>query len=448
MWDLKRIDESIAAEMAKVEAIQAIAKEDGDRQLTDEENREIDSILGTDDKPGKIQALQNNRKRVVKFNTLNASRVSGVAGAVAGSDEASVSPVGKQDDAPKIKVPATARRTGKLRSFKDERDAYASGRFLMAVIGGDQKSKQWCTEHGIQMAHSGDDNSKGGFLVPDVFENALIDLKEEYGQFRQYAMDWPMSSDVSLVPRRVSGFTTYFVGQNEAITTSDTVVDQIKLEAKKLAAMTQFSSELSEDAIISVADFYAREFAYALAVKEDACGFLGDGTSTYGGITGLANALNAGSVAIATGITTFATMTIANFEAAVAKLPMFPGIQPAWYINKAAYHLTMARLQFAAGGNTVSDLSNGPGMSFLGYPVRFVQTLPNAEASNAKIAYFGDLSMAATMGQRRGVTLRADESYYFNQDAIALRVTERFDINVHERGTASAAGPIVRIDLG
>jgi HK97 family phage major capsid protein len=318
----------------------------------------------------------------------------------------------------------------------------------MAAIGKHEPSKMWLKEHGISMAHASDDNSKGGYLVPEVLENAMIDLKEEYGQFRQYARNWPMSSDVSLIPRRVSGFTTYFVGQNDTITASDTVLEQVRLEAKKLAAMTQFSSELNEDAIISVADFYAREFAYALATKEDQCGFLGDGTATYGGIVGLDTALAAGSIATATGITTAALLTITHFEACVAKLPRFPGIQPAWYMHNSIYHTTAGRLQFAAGGNAVSDLAGGSQMQFMGYPVRLINAMPSAAATTVNVAFFGDLGMAATMGTRRGVTLRADESVYFAQDALALRVTERFDINIHERGTASAAGPIIALKMG
>jgi putative photosynthetic complex assembly protein len=47
---------------------------------------------------------------------------------------------------------------------------------------------------------------------------------------------------------------------------------------------------------------------------------------------------------------------------------------------------------------------------FLGYPVRFVQTLPSAAATTVQIAYFGDLAMAATMGTRRGIELRSDGS--------------------------------------
>jgi HK97 family phage major capsid protein len=449
IWNLKRINEEIDAELAKIDAILAIAAEEN-RDPTAEEAAEIDAIQGTENKPGTLQKLQADRARAVRLDAIKAANLGRHIGGqqVGGDEPGMVAGI----EAPKaIRVPATAKRHGRVKHFTGpdaEANAYASGRFLMAAIGNHEPSKSWLKDHGMQMAHSSDDNGKGGFLVPEVLENALIDLKEEFGMFRRYAMNWPMSSDVSLVPRRVSGFTTYFVGQNETITPSTTTLDQIRLEAKKLAALTQFSSELNEDAIISVADFYAREFAYALAVKEDSCGFLGDGTSAFGGITGLGSALNAGSISVATGITAASNLTLANFEAVVAKLPEFPGIQPAWYIHKALFHTTMGRLQVAAGGNTVADLGNGPVMQFLGYPVRFIQTLPSAASTNVKIAYFGDLAMAATMGTRRGVTLRADESVYFAQDALALRVTERFDINIHERGTDTVAGPIICLQMG
>jgi len=452
LWNLKKIREEIDACLAQVDAIVATAK-DENRDVTAEEAVEIDAIQGTADKPGKLQELYAAEKRAERFTLTQQSRAAAIGANVlpdqGGNGD---SPNGEMPGIIKaVKVPATAKRHGSLKHFKGpdaEANAYLSGRFLMAAINGDQKSKMWLADHGIQMAHSSEDNSKGGYLVPEVLENAMIDLKEEFGMFRRYAANWPMTSDVSLVPRRVSGFTTYFVGQNDTITPSTTALDQVRLEAKKLAAMTQFSSELSEDAIISVADFYAREFAYALAVKEDSCGFLGDGSATYGGITGVANALNAGSIVTATGVTALANLLIATFIEAVGKLPEFPGIQPAWYVHKAVYHASMGRLQMAAGGNTVQDLGSGPVLQFLGYPVRFIQTLPATASSGTKIAYFGDLAMAATMGNRRGVTLRADQSIYFAQDALALRVTERFDINVHERGAASAAGPLLMIQMG
>jgi HK97 family phage major capsid protein len=64
------------------------------------------------------------------------------------------------------------------------------------------------------------------------------------------------------------------------------------------------------------------------------------------------------------------------------------------------------------------------------------------------VAYFGDLRMAAYMGSRRGINIVAVESYYFNQDAVAIRGTQRFDINIHERGTATTSGAIVALVAG
>jgi HK97 family phage major capsid protein len=447
IWSLKVIREQIDEELAKVDAIVALAKDES-RDFTPEEAAEVDRIQGTDDKPGVLQKLYADEKRAARVEANSAARVRAI-GSIPVAGQSSKGQ--ESSELPRVKVPATAKRHGSVKHFKGpdaEANAYTAGRFLMAAINKHEPSKMWLKDHGIQMAGSSDDNSKGGYLVPDVLENAMVDLKEEYGQFRQYARNWPMSSDVSLIPRRVSGFTTYFVGQNDTITASDAAMDQVRLEAKKLAAMTQFSSELNEDAIIAVADFYAREFAYALAVKEDQCGFLGDGTSTYGGIVGLDGALLAGSIATATAITTAAGLTIGNFEAVVAKLPRFPGIQPRWYMHNSIFHTTAGRLQFAAGGNAVMDIAGARPLQFMGYEVVLVNAMPSTAATGVKVAYFGDLSMAATMGTRRGVTLRADESIYFAQDALALRVTERFDISIHERGTASVAGPIVALQMG
>jgi len=79
--------------------------------------------------------------------------------------------------------------------------------------------------------------------------------------------------------------------------------------------------------------------------------------------------------------------------------------------------------------------------------VTFAQVIDSTTGTNASTiqVYFGDLRMASTFGIRRGVSIRADETFYFASDAIAIRGTERFDINVHERGDASNPGPVVAL---
>ena len=68
-----------------------------------------------------------------------------------------------------------------------------------------------------------------------------------------------------------------------------------------------------------------------------------------------------------------------------------------------------------------------------------------AQTSTHALVYFGDLAMAALFGSRRGVSIAVDSSRYFELDQLAIRGTQRFDINVHGTGTASVAGPMIQL---
>jgi len=323
--------------------------------------------------------------------------------------------------------------------------------FYLAAFTGNTAATSRLKELGVDMAQTTGDNTAGGFLVPELLEARIIRLVEEYGVARSACRMMPMGQGGSIsVPRRASGYTAYFVGENAAGTQSDLGFDQISLEAKKLMILSRWSSELPEDAVVQLGDLISQEVAYAFAVKEDDCLFNGDGTSTYGGIVGAANALAAGSIVdTAAGDDTAAEVLIDVFQEAIGELPKFPGIRPSWYVHQTTWANIMQRLAMAAGGNTVQNFEGGVGKSFLGYPVVISQSLesvgPAEDDSGTIFGYFGDFDMAATFGDKRGVTIAADSSIYFESDAIALRATERFDINVHERGTASAAGPLLAL---
>jgi HK97 family phage major capsid protein len=115
----------------------------------------------------------------------------------------------------------------------------------------------------------------------------------------------------------------------------------------------------------------------------------------------------------------------------------------------------MQRLQYAAGGNSKDDLGSGTGAMFLGYPVRFIQSMPKTDAVSQIACYLGDLSMASMYGDRRQITMSFSDSAYvgsrsvFERDETAIRWTNRFDINVHDVGNQSGTaasrvpGPIV-----
>lgn len=430
---VEKIRNQIAEQTAKVTAIAAVAEQE-DRDMTAEEKTEVDAILAHTDSMNKdlerASKIEAKAKEILNVRPITYSQPSGV----------------------KDVLPATVKRHGRLKAFKTDYDAYASGQFLRATIGKNETAAQWCKEHGILNVHSTTTNSAGGYLVPEGFETAIINLREEYGVFRQNCRVYPMSEPIVYVPRRQSGFTAYYVGENSAGTESDASFSQVKLDAKKLMILTRLSQELSDDAIIQLTDFVAQEMAYAFAVQEDQAGFIGDASSTYGGILGLRSALLAGSTVTAVaGDDTFEELEFAFFQNAVGKLPRFPGIQPKWYVHNALYWNAMVRLANAAGGNTISNIEVGPtGLSFMGYPVVLVNALPSALTTLAStvVGFFGDLAMTATMGSKSGISIVSDSSRYFEFDQIAVRCTQRYDIVVHEVGTASVAGPMIALKMG
>lgn len=368
---------------------------------------------------------------------------------------------------------ATARRTGAMKHFPNtdegRESAYRLGRWFFGIVarsmpgsyGYLSKSTEWCGKNGLSFEV---DNTKatgqlenvnftGGFLVPIEFDNQLIDLREKYGVFRQSIKVTPMASDTKLIPRRKSGVNTTFIGEGVAGTESTKTWDQVQLVAKKLMTLLRYSNELTEDAIINIGDDLAGEIAYEFALKEDQCGFIGDGTSTYGGIIGVGPAILAlGAAANILGLTVGAAgtganwngFTLANFNNVVGTLPEYAD-NPAntkWYTSKAFWGSTMQRLATAAGGNKVMDIVDGvPVKEFLGYQVVVTQVMPKTAANNSIVAFFGDLSKSTAMGDRRMTTLKVSDSALnaFEQDQLIIRGTERFDINVHDVGELSTS---------
>lgn len=354
-----------------------------------------------------------------------------------------------------ITIPARCQfRHGKLRAYTGEyadKKAFIAGMFFLATLGKNTKARDWCNKNGVDCRYRGamkeSANELGGFLVPEEMEQTIIDLKDAYGVFRQEAYIVPMSGETKTVPRRTGGLSAYFVDEDQEIESSEKAWDRVRLVAKKLGVLAIYSNELSEDAIISMGDDLTAEIAYAMALKEDECGFIGDGTSTYGRITGVVNAVAAGSiVTAATTHTSFETLTMGDFESCVGKLPEYAEDGAKWYISKVGWAASMLRLLDAAGGNTSAVLSAGVKQrEFLGYPVVVSQVLNKtlgADTSKPK-AILANLKKGAVLGNRRGMSIAMSEHRYFEKDEIGIRGTERFDINVHDTGTASASGGIV-----
>jgi HK97 family phage major capsid protein len=265
-----------------------------------------------------------------------------------------------------------------------------------------------------------------------------------------------MTSDTKDRNRRTGGLTMYPVGEGAAGTESTKSWDRVSLVAKKWMVLTRISNELNADAIISLMDDLADEVALASATKKDQCGFIGTGASTYQGIHGVQQRLSAlngvddgGGLVLGAG-NLASEITMANYNSVIGRLPNYANARPVWFCSKWWWASTMQRLETAAGGNTIRDIQGGTSnVLFLGYPVVWTEVLPTSDANSQIAALFGDLRLAADYGDRQATTIAISDSAtigttsVFESDEKALRWTERWDINVHDVGTATAAGPVV-----
>jgi len=225
--------------------------------------------------------------------------------------------------------------------------------------------------------------------------------------------------------------------------------------------MSRLSTELNEDAIINMVDKMSEEFAIGFATAEDTIAFNGTGAASQHGTFGLtvslyqnpAGARMAGGVnsrtaaGAGTGILAYGAVDATSLTSLMALLPEYaiPGAK--FYCSNMFKQAVFGRLQMAAGGNTRMETAEGPVDAYNGAPIVTSQVLPQVDTSaaiaNDVICLYGNLPMACTFGERRGINVKISDERYFELDQIALKATERIDIVCHDIGTTNVVGPIV-----
>ena len=347
-----------------------------------------------------------------------------------------------------------------LTCFKDSgkgtaaaaRDGYQFGVWLAAKFWGD--GAPWAAKRARELAYNSRAmnegvNTHGGALVADQYSAYLIKLVEEYGVWIKESRVVPMTSDHMIVPRQTSSLTTYNVGEGVATTESEIGLDNITLTAKKLGVLARYSSELSEDAVLSVADMIATEMARTAAQKMDEVGFDGDGSNADFGIQGLVPRIEALDSTYwcqtrIVPINTLAEVTAAALGKIQGRVGLHSKPNGKFYVSPSAADVAIGGVLQGMGGVTIAEASGAVPMRYNGYPV--VQSHYLREESSGSIAdddvmvIFGDLRNAATTGIRRQFEIAESRERYFLEDQIALRGILRFDINIHDLGGLESAG--------
>jgi HK97 family phage major capsid protein len=441
--NIQQINDAIVAKSAELDTLLAKAEPTMDEVTAAKTlNSDIESLTNQAEELKSLEAIKAaNAKRSAEIKT----------------------PVNKLPQTADIKVGESA---AKKNSDDKEYKSLVTGLFI-AGMNSEAARQKYADVTGVEYkTHTQSNDATGGLFVPQEVASFIIDLKDSYGVFRRNTNVVGMGSETLKIFRTGDDVSAAWIGEGGTYTASDMSFDSIVLTAKKLTSYALISEELLANSTVSLGQQFAQSVARQFAKAEDSAGFLGDGTSTYGGILGLdgrikkvvtdgggtwttdADKSKAGSVQVISG-NAFSEAVITDFTAGARKVPTYALAGAKWYMNKVAFGATVERLAYAQGGATAAELASSFGQRFLGYPVEFVDVMPSADGNSQIFAYFGNLALASTMGDRQAVSIRQDASLGFQTDTIHVKASEYVDIRVHEVGNYSATastrttGPIV-----
>ena len=373
------------------------------------------------------------------------------------------------------------RRT-RMSSIKDEDGNYSGiwpsrsmaknfGLYVMSDILGNPQAKKAFEATGIERrmmvgdkvvegkALDSSDPAAGAALAPSEFIPYLTELIEAYSAYRQVAQEHPLGAGDSSIPALTSDITVYCPAASVSATEGTLGFKSLGLNPQEWVAYAAINRDLDEDAAIPVGEVVGRSLARAFGNKEDACGFVGDGSSTYFNIIGARAALRAvhATVTSVKGLHVqdtpgvWSAIDLQDLLAVAGLLPEYAeidmGNEVNWVCSKMFYMTVMLNAALNAGGAYANEVTRPDYLVkpiFLGRSVKFGGGMPKViEAADHCPALYGNFKLGAALGDRRKFTIEQSREVRFLQRQTVIMGTERIAINNHGVGDTTNAGPIV-----
>ena len=137
----------------------------------------------------------------------------------------------------------------------------------------------------------------GGYLVPDEYEDQLVEGLKEHNILRSLAHTIPTTHDLR-IPVVLSNTTAQWVNENGDYPDTELCFGQTVISAYKVATSVLVSDELLEDSGIDLEDYILKEMSAAIGDAEEEAFFRGNGS---GKPTGLVSQVSVGAVSAEVG---------------------------------------------------------------------------------------------------------------------------------------------------
>lgn len=146
-------------------------------------------------------------------------------------------------------------------------------------------------------------DSEGGYLVPDEFEQTLVQGLEEENVFRTLATIIQTSSGDRKIPVVATKGEASWVDEEGQIPESDDSFGQVAIAAYKVATMIKVSDELLNDSVFNMEAYISNEFSRRIGAKEEEAFLVGDGKGKPIGIFNSAGGASEGVTTATANIT-------------------------------------------------------------------------------------------------------------------------------------------------
>ena len=263
-------------------------------------------------------------------------------------------------------------------------------------------------------------DSEGGYLVPDTYENHLVEALHDEMVIRRLAHVFTTASGSHKIPVVASHGSANWVEDSGEIPETTETFGQQHIGAHKLTALIKVSEELLNDSAFDLEDYFRREFARRISNAEELAFVTGDGNGKPVGLFSDDEGAETGiTAASATEITADEVINLYySLRSPYRK-------KAVWLLNDST--VNAIRLLKDKNGQYLWQpaLKEGAPDTLLGRPVYTSTAIPSIGAGQ-KVMAFGDLSYY-WIGDREGISFRRLNELYATKGQVGFLATKRVD---------------------
>ena len=261
----------------------------------------------------------------------------------------------------------------------------------------------------------GSDGS-GGYLVPNTYDDRLVQALKQKNVLRQIATVIPTTQKLT-IPVSLGGENASWMPENEPYTFCEAEFGEIEIDAYKLGSSILVSDELLEDCGVDLKKYIEEAFAHRIGNAEESAFIRGDGN---GKPLGIIHQASIGKVTDEKG--KISADDLVDMEFSLAEPYRKNAV---WVMSNDAY-CRLGQLRHYRGNPIWSNgLEEEMPMKLFGYPVYICNHMDDVTPGSIPVM-FGDFSYY-WIGDRGKRVIKRLVERYADHGQVAFITTERVD---------------------